>query len=293
MTDRQAVLRGERRAWRRRLRVAAVLVLAVVLAAVLWPQLSSETFRDQTVETSASPPTSAADVGVQAAAAARLVIAGAAAELQTLRRAADAVAHGVADRQAADNEANAAKAPRAPTDATGAARDETPRETATANAIEAQQAAQAPAPAPAPRPMAAPEPAAPPAAPPSLSAAGSARVDTAAETRFVALLNEARTQAGLPALEVSERLRVAAQSWASDLAAENTLRRHDMQQFLDSWTLVGENMAFGPSVDSLFKAFMASSQHYANIAKAEFTSVGVGVVVSPDGTLWTSQIFAG
>jgi uncharacterized protein YkwD len=272
-----------------------MLLVTVVLAAVLWPQLSSEAFSGQPVESSASSTTSSAGFGVQAAAAARVVIAGAAAELQALRRAADAVAHGVADRRAADG-ATGAEAARAGTEAALAgtdqaekAPDEAARQTAAANAIEAQQST----PAPTSRPMAPPEPVAPAAAPAALPAAGSAKVDTAAETRFVALINDARAQAGLPALEVSGRLRAAAQSWASDLAYEDTLRHHDMQQFLDSWTLVGENMAFGPSVDSLFKAFMASSQHYANIGKAEFTSVGVGVVVGPDGTLWTSQIFAG
>ena len=102
-----------------------------------------------------------------------------------------------------------------------------------------------------------------------------------------------RKALGLRAAAAGPKSAEAAESWAAGFASAGGLRHHDLIEFMDSWTAAGENMAFGPSVDSMFKAQMSSSQHYANIAKPDYTSVGIGVVLGPDGKFWTCQVFAG
>lgn len=276
------LLRG-RRTWRRHLRVAALAVVALAGAAMTLPQLAEDLSSPRLSPVAASSPTTAApDLTAQAAAAARMAVAGAAAELDTLRRAADALAHGLADERAADHAARGAAAQ------DESAQQEAARQAASAAAIAAQSTTTSPA----PRTMTPPTTA---SASPTAAAQSPApaNVDSGAEARFLALLNDARAQAGLPVLQVSSRLRATAEAWAAELANEGALRNHDLQPFMTSWTAVGENIAFGPSVDSMFKALMSSSQHYTNIAKPDYSSVGIGVVVGPDGKLWTCHIFAG
>jgi uncharacterized protein YkwD len=94
-------------------------------------------------------------------------------------------------------------------------------------------------------------------------------------------------------LAVDGRLRAGAQGWAKQLSQDGALHHQDMGRFLDQWTTAGENVAFGPSVDAIFGALVASPRHYANIVKADFSAVGIGVVPAADGMLWTSHLFAG
>ena len=59
-----------------------------------------------------------------------------------------------------------------------------------------------------------------------------------------------------------------------------------------SWRVAGENVGAGDSVDSLFKAFMHSSEHRRNILRSNFRHVGVGMVRS-GGYLWVTIILYG
>jgi uncharacterized protein YkwD len=120
-----------------------------------------------------------------------------------------------------------------------------------------------------------------------------AAAQSSSEAQFLALINSARASAGLGALRLDGRLQGAARGWASQLAGDGSLHHQDVGAFLDNWTTAGENIAFGPSADSMFSALMASPAHYDNIMKGAFTSIGIGVVQGPDGKLWTSHVFAG
>jgi uncharacterized protein YkwD len=228
----------------------------------------------------------------QAAVVAQLVLRSAAQELGVYRSAAHLVARRVAERRAAEEAAAAAH--RAAEEAALAARAaeeaarraeverqaaEAAREAARAEA--ARATAEAPSPPPArPIPRVAPTPA--PASPPG-----------PAEVRFLALVNETRGHSGVGALAMDGRLQASAQGWARQLAQDATLHHQDVGQFLDAWTTAGENVAFGPNVDALFGALVASPRHYANIVRPQFSAVGIGVVVGSDGQLWTSHVFAG
>jgi uncharacterized protein YkwD len=49
----------------------------------------------------------------------------------------------------------------------------------------------------------------------------------------------------------------------------------------------------GPTVMSLHDAFVASPGHYHNIVNPNFTHMGVGVVLTPEGRIWVSFVFGG
>ncbi len=59
------------------------------------------------------------------------------------------------------------------------------------------------------------------------------------------------------------------------------------------WTKAGENVGRGGTVDAVWDAFMASPSHAANVLDPAFTRIGVGVVRTPDGVLYTAHRFAG
>ena len=52
-------------------------------------------------------------------------------------------------------------------------------------------------------------------------------------------------------------------------------------------------MGFGPSVGTINTALVNSPGHYANMVNPSFTHVGIGVVITPDGRVWVSQVFGG
>lgn len=117
--------------------------------------------------------------------------------------------------------------------------------------------------------------------------------DAAAEARFVELVNGLRSSLGLAPVAPDGRLQGAARSWARGLADQGGLSHQDLNPFLDVWYTAGENIAFGPSADAVFNALVSSPRHYANMARGDFSVIGVGAVVGPDGRLWTSHVFAG
>src|SRR5690606_13750171 len=56
------------------------------------------------------------------------------------------------------------------------------------------------------------------------------------------------------------------------------------------WEKLGENVGYGPNVDAVMNAFIASSRHNANLMDPAFTRIGVGVVWK-DGALYTVHRF--
>lgn len=58
------------------------------------------------------------------------------------------------------------------------------------------------------------------------------------------------------------------------------------------WSIAGENVGVGSTLDSLQDAFMDSRKHRQNILRREFFHAAVGVV-RRDGRLWVTVIFYG
>lgn len=113
------------------------------------------------------------------------------------------------------------------------------------------------------------------------------------EQQFVARINALRTSKGLGALTVDAELTSIARAWSGQMAKAGAISHNPNfgQQVTQDWVKLGENVGVGPDVDSLFNAFVASPHHYANLVDPAFTKVGVGVVVTPDGSLYTSHQF--
>jgi len=58
------------------------------------------------------------------------------------------------------------------------------------------------------------------------------------------------------------------------------------------WLWSGENVGVGPDVVAIHEAFVASPHHYENIVRPNYDHIGVGVVSSPAGGVYVTQVFA-
>lgn len=116
-----------------------------------------------------------------------------------------------------------------------------------------------------------------------------------AEDAFVAHLNAARAEAGLEPLRRDDGLVDAARGWARWMGERRDLRHADdiVTGAPADWTKAGENVGRGGTVDAVWEAFMASPSHAANVLDPAFTRIGVGVVQTSDGVLYTAHRFAG
>ena len=126
-----------------------------------------------------------------------------------------------------------------------------------------------------------------------LVAASPAYADTVSdEMAFVAKINQLRAGLGLGQLSVDPGLTDIARNWSQQMANAGDISHNPSLKDLVTlnWSKLGENVGLGPSVDSLFTAFVNSPHHYANLVDPAFTHVGVGVVWS-NGTMFTSHEF--
>ncbi len=119
---------------------------------------------------------------------------------------------------------------------------------------------------------------------------------------MVALINQARTSAGLPPYTVNPILTQIAMERAAVLASSGQFT-HDlpglgyplaMEQAagLNAAGMGAENIAEAGSVAQAFWLLMASPAHRSNILNPYETQVGVGVALLPNGVA-VSQLFAG
>jgi hypothetical protein len=109
---------------------------------------------------------------------------------------------------------------------------------------------------------------------------------------FVSLVNGLRTSRGLAPLTVDPTLAASAQRWTDQMAATATLA-HDpaLGSAVTGWTKISENVGNGPSVDSIWRAFLASPSHLTNLTDAEVTHLGIGFTRDARGGLWTTHRF--
>lgn len=124
------------------------------------------------------------------------------------------------------------------------------------------------------------------------------------EAEFLTLLNADRIENGLAPLEIDAGLASIAR-WRSDDMAARGYFSHDIggyqvfQVLKDhgiAYRVAGENLAFntygnGQTVAAAERALMNSPSHRANILRPDYTHVGVGVAVAPDGRFLYTQLF--
>lgn len=114
-----------------------------------------------------------------------------------------------------------------------------------------------------------------------------------AESEFISKINGLRSSVGVAGLAANAELNNYARWWAKQMADSGNFSHSDIGSLLDPWSVVGENIGYGPSVTSVFNALVASTGHYNNMVDARFTSVGVGAYVDSTGRIWTAHVFGG
>lgn len=115
--------------------------------------------------------------------------------------------------------------------------------------------------------------------------------------RMLRLTNEARVDHDRRRVALVDRLSLYAKRHSEAMAETGHLYHSDssvLQKVLDpyDWSIGGENVGVGGSVDSLQDAFMASKIHRENILRSEFDHTAIGMV-RRDGSLWVTVIFYG
>ncbi len=111
----------------------------------------------------------------------------------------------------------------------------------------------------------------------------------------VALVNQNRAAAGLPALRQDPTLNAAAQQWATQMSSTGVFQHSTSawraERIPTGWRSNGENIAAGQRSESeVMSAWMNSAGHRQNILSSGYTRIGVGYVAA--GNYWV-QIFAG
>jgi Cysteine-rich secretory protein family len=130
-------------------------------------------------------------------------------------------------------------------------------------------------------------------APVVLAAHASAADTGSMESEFVSRVNSVRAAKGLPALKVDGELTTIGRRWAGKMAAAGRISHNPNFKYevTQDWVKLGENVGTGPDVKSIHDAFVASATHYANMVDGSFTRIGVGVVIGPNGAIYTAHQF--
>lgn len=126
-------------------------------------------------------------------------------------------------------------------------------------------------------------------------------VDTDSEIRMVELINSERVNGALPPYRVEEDLTIIARDHSSDMI-ERSYFSHVNPDGNDvagrarikgiPYTIIGENLAYAPHVQSAHDGLMESKDHRRNILDTTFTRIGIGVIdAGPYGKMFT-QVFA-
>jgi uncharacterized protein YkwD len=118
------------------------------------------------------------------------------------------------------------------------------------------------------------------------------------EAKSIALVNSARSAAGLPTLTKNSGLDSVARAQAARMAARDGIYHNpnlkaDADAAGVNWQWIGENVGVGPDVPAVHEAFMASPGHHANIVYASYNAIGVGVIKASDGSVFVAHVFAG
>jgi uncharacterized protein YkwD len=112
------------------------------------------------------------------------------------------------------------------------------------------------------------------------------------ESGFRSQISSERSARGSAALASAGDLVGLARAHSVAMAAEGRLW-HTMdlpRRVTGCWTLIGENVGMGPSVEDVHAAFMRSASHRANIL-GTFNLVGVGVTVE-ESVVYVTEVFA-
>jgi uncharacterized protein YkwD len=123
-----------------------------------------------------------------------------------------------------------------------------------------------------------------------------ANAATAQRDTMLSLTNEDRTSHQLAPLVLDNKLSRYAKQHSRDMAKTGYLfHTSDLAAKLQGldWSLGGENVGVGSSLDGLESAFMNSPEHRDNILQKTYDHSAVGVFHDAEGNYWVTIIFYG
>ncbi len=125
--------------------------------------------------------------------------------------------------------------------------------------------------------------------------------DQKSEEAMVTLVNRERVKRGLAALKLDENLRAVARGYSADMFRRGYFAHYSPEgesvadRLLEAeidFLVVGENLAYAPSVELAHQGLMNSEGHRANILSKEYSRVGIGAM---DGGIYGrmfTQVFS-
>ncbi len=125
--------------------------------------------------------------------------------------------------------------------------------------------------------------------------------DESAENKMVDLVNKERADKNLKMLVLDRGLRAIARGYSADMLKKGYFSHYSLEGFsvADRMTqagidylVVGENLAYAPSVESAHKGLMNSEGHRVNILSKDYAKIGIGAM---DGGVYSkmfTQVFS-
>ena len=115
--------------------------------------------------------------------------------------------------------------------------------------------------------------------------------------QMLSLTNQDRRMHDREALDFAARVSQYAKDHSRAMANRGYLYHSSEEQLRkalegSNWTIGGENVGVGASLESLEDAFMASKLHRENILRPTYDNAAIGVVRA-DGRIWVTVIFYG
>jgi uncharacterized protein YkwD len=113
---------------------------------------------------------------------------------------------------------------------------------------------------------------------------------------MLSLTNVDRAEHGRRALSLDATLSTYAEKHSRDMANRGYLfHTDDLAARLKGvhWSIGGENVGVGSSLESLEDAFMASKDHRENILRRAFDHSAIGIFRDADDNVWVTVIFYG
>lgn len=129
----------------------------------------------------------------------------------------------------------------------------------------------------------------------------SLQVDTDAQAQMVLLVNNERKKNNLSQLSVDTDMTDVAAQHSRDMFLRRYFSHYDleghdasyrMNQSNVSYTMLGENLAYGPDVTTAHKGLMDSEEHRDNILNTQYHRIGIGIVKSDAFGMMFTQLFA-
>lgn len=127
------------------------------------------------------------------------------------------------------------------------------------------------------------------------------KIDEPAELGMIGLVNKERLSRGLNSLQFDSKLREVARLHSSDMfkrgyfahvSPEGASVADRAEKVGVDYLIIGENLAFAPSLELAHQGLMNSDGHRANILSPEFNKMGIGVMDGAEYGRMFTQVFS-